>query len=136
MPADRKSRGPTAELSRLETEVMDVVWALGQCSSAEVIEAFSKRRTLAPTTLRTVLAKLREKGYVEPVDAVERGFRIQPTVAREVVVRKTLDQLMATLFGGSPSHAIAHLLKAEQIDEQELGRLRRLIDGRLPRKGK
>ena len=42
------------ELSRLELEIMDVVWELGDCSSAEVITAYRKKRPLAPTSCPAV----------------------------------------------------------------------------------
>lgn len=136
MTPSRRSRGPKSELSRLETEVMDVVWELGECTSADVVAKFRTKRSLAPTTLRTVLTKLREKGYVELVATVEPGLRLRPVVAREAVVGRTLDRLLATLFGGSPRHAIAHLLKSGQIDEAELDEIRALIDARRGRKGR
>jgi predicted transcriptional regulator len=136
MAPSRRGRGPKADLSRLETEVMDVVWELGECSTTDVVARFRKRRRLAPTTLRTVLTKLREKGYVEPVATVEPGLRLRPAVERETVVGRTLDRLLATLFGGSPRHAIAHLLKAHEIDERELDEIRALIDARRGRQGR
>jgi len=121
------------ELSRLETEVMDVVWDLGECSSAEVIAAFSKKRLLAPTTIRTVLAKLRKKGYLEPIPTIEPGFRLRATVQRESVARRTLRNLVANLFGGCPRQAIAYLLKDEKLNETDLEEIRRLIDSQQRR---
>jgi predicted transcriptional regulator len=112
---------------------MDIVWRLGECSSAEVIAAFSKKRRLAPTTIRTVLAKLRKKGYLEPIPTIEPGFRLRAIVERESVARRTLKNLIATLFGGSPRQAIAYLLKDEQLNDEDLAEIRRLIDSQ--RKG-
>ena len=126
--------GPKSELTRLEMEVMDEVWRLGECSSNDVIEAFTKRRPLAPTTIRTVLAKLRSKGYVEPVPTIERGMRLKPAVARDSVVHRTLDRLGEVLFGGSPRQAIAYLLKSDDISEAELDELERLIETRRNRR--
>jgi predicted transcriptional regulator len=116
------------ELSRLETEIMDVIWGLGECSSAQVIAAYSRRRKLAPTTIRTVLSNLRKKQYLEPVPTIERGFRLRATVNRDAVARKSLKSLVTRLFGGSPRQAIAYLLKAEEIDESDLDDIRRLLD--------
>jgi BlaI family transcriptional regulator, penicillinase repressor len=136
----KQSRQPESELSRLEMETMDEVWKLGECSSAEVIEAFAKRRPLAPTTIRTVLTKLKAKGYIEAVPTVERGMRIKPSVERESVIQRTLDRLRKDLFGGSPRQAIAFLLHAEEISEAELDELGSLIEqrrkGRKGRKGR
>lgn len=116
------------ELSRLETEIMDVVWRLGECSSTEVIAEYAPVRSLAPTTIRTVLANLRKKGYLEPVPTIEPGFRLRPTVARDSVIRRTLKNLVAGLLGGSPRQAIAYLLKDENLSDRDLDELRELID--------
>jgi predicted transcriptional regulator len=115
-------------LSRLEVAIMDVVWELGDCSSAEVIAEFTKRRRLAETTIRTVLANLRKKGYLEPIPTIERGFRLRATVSRDAVAGRTLQGLVGSLFGGSPRQAIAHLLKDERLDQAELKEIRRLLD--------
>jgi BlaI family transcriptional regulator, penicillinase repressor len=124
------------ELSRLELAIMDVVWELGDCSSAEVIAEFSKRRRLAETTIRTVLANLRKKGYLEPIPTIERGFRLRACVSRDAVAGRTLRGLVANLFGGSPRQAIAHLLKDERLDEAELKEIRRLLDEKRGGKAK
>lgn len=116
------------ELSRLEQEIMNVVWQLGACSSAEVIEAYAKQRILAKTTVRTVLTNLRKKGYLEPVPTIERGFRLRPTVSRETVARRALKNIVGALFGGSPKHVMTCLLKESKISEEELAEIRRMLD--------
>ncbi len=124
------------EMSRLELAIMDVVWRLGDCSSAEVIAEFTKRRRLAETTIRTVLANLRKKGYLEPIPTIERGFRLRARVSRDAVAGRTLRGLVANLFGGSPREAIAHLLQDERLDDAELKEIRRLLDEKRGGKGK
>ncbi len=126
--ASRNDRKP--ELSRLEVAVMNVVWDLGECSSAEVIEAFPEDRPLAPTTIRTVLANLRKKGFLEPVPTIERGFRLKATVDRASIARRSLSDLLRNLFEGSPRQAIAHLLNNERISDEDLEEIRRMIDAR------
>jgi predicted transcriptional regulator len=139
MPRPKKNDSrERPELSRLETEIMDVVWRLGECSSAEVIANYSKAgtaagRRLAPTTIRTVLANLRKKGYLKPVPTIEPGFRLRPTVERDSVVRRTLKSLVAGLLGGSPRQAIAYLLKDENLNDADLEEILRLVDSQ--RKG-
>jgi len=127
-PTNRPRACPT--LSRLELEVMNIVWDLGDCTSAQVIEAFRKTRTLAPTTVRTVLAKLREKGYVKPIPSIERGFTFRATVRREAVARRSLKDLVESLFHDSPQQAIAYLLDEAEITDAELDELRRMIADR------
>ena len=84
MVSNREKFG-NADLSALELAVMSVIWELGECGSREVIDAYNARaaRELADTTIRTIVANLRRKGYVEPVPTIERGMRLRPAVARE-----------------------------------------------------
>lgn len=117
-------------LSPLELEVMGVVWELGDCGSAEVIDAMAKVRSLAPTTVRTVLSKLREKGYVELIPTIERGYRFRAAVPRESVARRSLKDLLASLFRGSPREAIAYLLDDADMSDADFEEIRRMIESR------
>ncbi len=116
------------KLSDLETEVMRVVWELEECSSSEVIEAFTKRRKLAPTTIRTVLANIEKKGYLKRVPSLERGHRLRPTIEREAVAEHSLRRLVSNLFNDSPRLAVAYLLKDERLDEEDAEEIRRLLE--------
>ena len=134
LESDSAQPGEPRELSDLELAVMDVVWELGECSSAEVVERFSERRPLAPTTIRTVLASIEKKGYLERVPTVERGLKYRPRVGREDVAGRSLRKLVGNLFGGSPRHAIAWLLREENLADAELEEIRGLIEARKRRK--
>ena len=117
-------------LSRLEQRIMGIVWNLGECSSAEVIAAHNEGEPLAETTIRTVLANLRKKGYIELVPTVERQHRLKPAVSRERVGRRTLKDLVSGFFGGSPRQVFSYLIKEEQLSEEDLEALRQLIEDR------
>jgi len=129
--AGKKAVNPP-HLSRLERDVMNTVWDLAErtreCSSTDVVEAYQQKRALADTTIRTVLRNLRKKGYIEPVPTIERGMRLRPAVARDVVARRTLHELVESFFDGSPRRAISFLLKEEAMDENELAEIRRVLD--------
>jgi predicted transcriptional regulator len=117
-------------LSRLELAIMGVVWDLGECSSAEVITAYRKQRKLAPTTIRTVLANLRKKGYLEPVPTVERGFRLKPTISRAAIAKRSLKEILKNLFQGSPRQLILNLVSEENLSDEDWKELRQLIESR------
>ena len=116
------------ELSDLELAVMDVVWELGECGSAEVVERFQARRHLAATTIRTVLASIEKKGYLERVPTVERGLRYRARVEREAVAERSLRKLVSSLFGGSPRHAMAYLLRDGDLDDADLEEIGKMIE--------
>jgi len=128
------NRKELANLSRLEMSVMGVVWELGDCTSAQVIERFDEIRRLAPTTIRTVLTNLRRKGYLELVPTVEPGYKFRAAVSRESVARRSLGTLLSSLFRGSPEQAIAYLLDEADISDSDLDEIRRMIDSRKQKK--
>lgn len=116
------------ELSPLELGVMNVIWELGECTSAEVIEEFTKKRKLANTTIRTVLANIRKKGYLEIIPSLEPRIRFRPSVSKRTVARRSLKQLLENMFGDSPREAIEFLLEEKDMDRDELDEIRRLLD--------
>ena len=134
MAAKRADDQKLPELSRLELAVMDIVWELGECSSAEVISAYQQKRSLAPTTIRTVLANLRKKGYVQPVPTIERGFRLKATVSRAAIAKRSMRDVFQNLFQGSLRQAIACLLSEEQPSDQEMEEIRQIIASRTSKK--
>jgi len=129
----KKAAHSRPELSDLELEIMNVVWELGACTSAEVIDAVRKTRRLADTTIRTVLSNIRKKGYIEQVPSMQRGYRFRPTVDREKVARRSLKKLIGNLFDGSARGAIMQLIGDESIADSDLKEIRKLIDERKSR---
>jgi BlaI family penicillinase repressor len=115
-------------LSPLELDIMNVVWELGECTSAEVIEAFQKKRPLANTTIRTVMSNIRKKGYIEMVPSVESRIHFRAKVPKQAVARSIVRQMLSNLFDDSPREAIAFLLEGESLEPGELEEIRRLID--------
>jgi predicted transcriptional regulator len=116
--------------------VMDVVWALGEAPSADVVVAVQQRRALAATTIRTVLANLRKKGYVAPVPTIGRGLRWKAIVTRESVARRSFGELLRHLFAGSPKQAIAFLLDDQDLSAADVAEIRQLLDAKKPKRSK
>ena len=126
--------GDTPALSPLELDVMLVVWELGDCTSAEVTVAFQKKRDLAPTTIRTVLSKLRAKGYLRPIPTVGRGFLFRAAVERDTVAKRSLSGLLSSFFENSPRKAIAYLLDDSAATDEDVEEIRKMLAARR-RKG-
>ncbi len=135
----RKPKHPTAdspELTPLELTIMQILWERGNATAAEVGQALQEKRPLANTTIHTVLANLRKKGYVEPIPTVERALRFAPSVRREQVAGRWLTGLMSDFFGGSARRLMAHLIEEEKVDEAELAEIRRLLQSSSTKGGK
>jgi BlaI family transcriptional regulator, penicillinase repressor len=115
-------------LADREIDVMEVFWALGGATVAEVRERLPDE--LAYTTVLTVLRTLEEKGYVDH-EELGRAHRyhalIEPDAARTGALRK----VMRKLFRGSPELLLTHLVAERGVSEQELRRMHELLEARL-----
>ena len=114
-------------LSRREQQVLDIVYALGHATAAEVRE----RMDDAPTdgAVRTTLRILVAKGHLR-IEQDGPRYDYWPTVPRETASRSELQHVLRTFFGGSVETALAALLdiKPGEITDEERRRLKRLID--------
>jgi BlaI family transcriptional regulator, penicillinase repressor len=113
-------------LGRLQHAIMAVLWERREASASEVHEALHAERGLAPTTIATMLRKMEDKGVV--VHRAEgRQFLYRPTVSEDQVRRSMVGELVERLFAGDPKALVAHLLDENEIDADELRRLRRRV---------
>jgi predicted transcriptional regulator len=107
---------------------MDVIWARGAASVAEVTESLPTEAPLAYNTVLTTMRILEDKGYLthtKPKDA--RAFVYRPVVGREEATRKAVRHLVSRFFAGSPELLVLNVLKDEELSEAELDRIRKLI---------
>ena len=65
-----------------------------------------------------------------PIPTIERGFKLRPIVPREAVARRSVRDLLQSLFADSPQRAVAYLIEDADISDAELDELSRLIDVR------
>ncbi len=115
-------------LTNRELDVMSVVWQLGSATVAEVRGGL--REHLAYTTVLTVLRGLESKGYVRH-EPHGKAFRYHPLIEASEVGESALDRLLDKIYCGSREMLIARLVADENISEQELVRIRELLDRRI-----
>lgn len=115
-------------LTNRELDVMSVVWQLGSATVAEVLSGL--REDLAYTTVLTVLRGLEAKGYVKH-EPHGKAFRYHPLIEASAVGEGALDRLLDKIYRGSREMLIARLVADEGISEQELVRIRELLDRRI-----
>ena len=111
-----------------ELDVMTVLWERGAATVAEVRDELSD--DLAYTTVLTMLRVLEEKGYVGHTEE-GRAHRYHPLVEREAAGESAVRRLTRRLFRGSPELLLTHLVSDRGLTEEELLRMRELLDQRL-----
>jgi predicted transcriptional regulator len=111
-----------------ELDVMAVLWDRGSATVAEVRERLPD--DLAYTTVLSVLRTLEEKGHVGH-RGEGKAHRYFPLVERRVAGRSALARLIDTVFNGSPELLLTQLVSDRDLSDDQIKKLRRLLDARL-----
>jgi BlaI family penicillinase repressor len=106
----------------LEQLVLDYVWAHPDCTAETVREGLATQRKLKDSTIRTILRKLEEKGYVNHnVDG--RTFIYRPADSRRNVAVQAVQQVVERFCDGSLEELLVGLVDNRLIDRKQLQRL-------------
>jgi predicted transcriptional regulator len=116
-------------MSPTETEILRLVWQLKEATVQEILEQLPDERTLAYNTVQTLLCRLEQKGYLKH-HGKGRAHVFSPRVEPEEVIKTTVRDFLGRLFGGDPKPLVQFLAEDGKIDEQDIKRLRQLINKR------
>jgi predicted transcriptional regulator len=120
-------RKKATTLTNAEHRIMEVIWARGSATVAQVVEALKGKD--AYSTILTLMRILKAKGYLS-THKDGRAFVFTPKVDRDTVARKAVHQLLSKFFAGSPSELVLAFLREEEITPEELDELKRkIVDG-------
>ena len=116
----------TKGLGQVEQAVMDYVWAHGPCSSEECREALAPTRPMKESTIRTVLRRLEQKGYVEH-SISGRTFIYRAAEPRQSVVARTVKNIIDRFCGGSAEEFVIGMVENKVIGRKEFEHIARKI---------
>lgn len=121
-----------AELGELEHQVMQLVWSHGPLTAEAARERLG--RALKEATVRTVLRRLEEKGYVtHTVD--NRTFIYSAAESRERVAARAVKRIVDWFCDGSVDEVLVGMVDAEMLGKTQLDKLaRRIEQAKLARK--
>ena len=122
----RNRRGNPKPLTATELEMMNVIWRIGPCSVAQVLEQLSPTRELAYTSVSTMVRILEQKGYVTSQRA-GRGHLYSAAVAKEDYQALSLRHLVDNVFEGTPTLMVKRLLDCNALTEEELSQIKSLL---------
>lgn len=105
---------PAPKLSKLEYQIMEVLWEKGEPSLREIQEAFPKDQRPAYTTIQTTVYRMEVKGIVRRVRKVGNFHVFAATITPDAAQRRLIDDLLA-LFGGRSQLLMAHLIKGGKL---------------------
>jgi len=117
----------TVGLTGLQLSILQILWDREEATTQDVWQAIQAERPLALTTVATILSRLeRKKVLTHRREGRQHVYRA--TVSRAEVRRSKVRDLMETLFDGDPAALVSHLVGEDEVDAEELARIRALVE--------
>lgn len=118
-------RKPSSQLTRLELQIMEVLWRIGPATVQEV-QSSIPGEPLAYTTVQTMLNILHRKRRVKR-KLVGKAYIYNPLLSRDGAVTEAVRDIVDRLFGGSTEALVMNLLKTRQLNSKKLAQLNELV---------
>jgi BlaI family penicillinase repressor len=116
------ARKKKPQLSGLESTVMDVVWAKENATAEDVRIELEKTQQLKDSTVRTILRRLEEKGYVEH-EVEGRTYVYRPRVESQHVATDAVRGIIDRFCGGSVEDLLVGMVDDKILTPDKLKQL-------------
>lgn len=113
------------KLTRLELQILEVLWTNGKASIREIQESFPEPRP-AYTTVQTTVYRLEGKRAVQRVRKIGNAHIFEAIVPRKVARHRLLDEILS-LFGGRAQPMMAELAEAGKLTLDDVRELEKTV---------
>lgn len=113
------------KLTKLELQILEILWSRGNASIREILEAFPEPRP-AYTTVQTTVYRLEGKKAVRRARKISNAHIFEPIVARDVARHRLLDEILG-FFGGRAQPMMAQLVEAGKLTLDDVRELEKTI---------
>lgn len=114
-------------LSPSETEILRLVWQIGQATVQDVCDKLPARRRIAYATVQTLLRRLEGKGYLKH-ELRGKAYVFLAAVKKEHVVKRSVGDFLDRLFGGDAIPLVQYLAEHGKLSAEDIERLKQLVD--------
>jgi BlaI family transcriptional regulator, penicillinase repressor len=112
-------------LTPQELAIMKVVWRLEKATVRDVYQALREKRTIAYTTVMTMMKILEEKGYLKK-SRLDRAYEYRPTKPRHQVVGAMVRDFLDRVFDGAAAPLLVHLARDKRLSKNDKELIRKL----------
>lgn len=111
------------KLPESELDIMLVLWEQkSDMSRSEIEKIVNQKKTLAPTTILTLLSRLEKKGFVS-IKRVGNLNKYHWLVSQEEYQQKEGKGMLEKLYGNSVKNFVAAMYQGREINEEDLKEL-------------
>lgn len=122
-----------APLTEAEWRIMKIVWGLGDCSAREVYTTAGKQHGLAPTTVKTFLSILVDKGYLSTKRTGNR-FIYKSKRSHIQSLKHSTDVLLEKADAENIGATLAHAIKKSRLTKADISEVKKALDAKKARK--
>ena len=116
----------SVRISQAELDVMEIVWARAPIAATDVAHALVENKDWNIRTVKTLLARLVEKGAVS-TEKEGRRFLYRPLIERDIYVGKATTRFVDRLFGGRAAPLVAQLAESKTLSDDDIAELEAII---------
>jgi predicted transcriptional regulator len=114
------------KLTKLELQIMEVLWTRGPCAIREIQEAFPKRNRPAYSTIQTTVYRLEGKNTLRRVKKISHAHIFEASISRGDAQGRLIDELLS-LFGNRLQPVMAHLIESRKLTLDDIREAERAV---------
>jgi len=118
-------------LSPAETEILQIIWKLGQGTVGQVLDRLPGQRDIAYATVQTLLRRLEKKGYLTH-RSKGKAHTFHAVVGKDRVLKSAVNGFLDRLFGGDAVPLVQYLAENRHISAGDIEELKTLLDKPKP----
>ena len=118
-------------LTNLENEVMQAVWDGGTCTVDAVHRVVSRKRNLKETTVRTLLRRLEQKGYLKH-ESDGRAYIYRAVEPARSLAARAVRQIIDRFCNGSVEELVSGMVDAKVLKKDDIDQLEKFVRNRRP----
>ena len=120
-------RKAASTLTPQELAIMKVVWTRDTVTVRDVYEVLRQKRTIAYTTVMTMMKVLEDKGSLRKT-LVDRTHVYKPTKPRQQVIGAMVRDFVDRVFDGASDALLVHLVTDDRLSDEQRNAIKELVD--------
>jgi BlaI family penicillinase repressor len=123
------------KLSKLELQIMDVLWSGGPSAIREIQESFGPKNRPAYTTVQTMVYRLEVKKALRRARKIGNAHIFEAVISRDAAKARLVDEFLS-MFGGRMQPVMAQLIEAGNLSPKDVADAEKLLRELSARKKK
>ncbi|HEX4178577.1 MAG TPA: BlaI/MecI/CopY family transcriptional regulator [Rhizomicrobium sp.] len=114
------------KLSKLELQIMEVLWSSGPSAIREIQESFGPKNRPAYTTIQTMVYRLEAKKALRRARKIGNAHIFEALITRDAAKVRLVDEFLS-LFGGRMQPVMAQLIEAGNLTARDVADAEKLL---------